>query len=134
VRHKCRKLGLRREAARHAGYLITAEQLPLLARQRSKRKQQGHPMTDDVTTMMMTTTTTTNNTDVPARSDGLLLTSAEVARQLAICTRTLWRLVEDGQFPQPIRLGRKLVRWRRKDVDAWVASLGQTKDVVEDAA
>ena len=58
-------------------------------------------------------------TDVPAPPP-LLLTPAETAHLLGIGIRTLWRMVEDGRFPQPVRLGRKLVRWNRAVVLAWV--------------
>jgi predicted DNA-binding transcriptional regulator AlpA len=48
--------------------------------------------------------------------DGQLLTSKQVADLFACSVRTIWRLVEVGQLPQPIRFNRKLVRWRRRDV------------------
>jgi excisionase family DNA binding protein len=49
-----------------------------------------------------------------------LLTSAEVARRLRIGVKTLHRLTRTGVVPQPIRLGRKLLRWREDDIDRWL--------------
>jgi len=34
----------------------------------------------------------------------------------------LYVLIREGTFPAPIRVGKKAVAWRKRDVDAWVAS------------
>ena len=52
-----------------------------------------------------------------------LLTSQQVADRLAVSVRTLWRLVARGSFPQPIRYNRKLVRWKKVDVERYIAAL-----------
>ena len=49
----------------------------------------------------------------------LLLKAEEVARMLAISTRTLWRLVSTEGFPQPVKFGGS-TRWRAAEVTAWV--------------
>jgi excisionase family DNA binding protein len=51
-----------------------------------------------------------------------LLTSKQVARRLSVSVRTIWRLLERGTLPQPIRYSRKLVRWRTVDIDRFVAT------------
>jgi excisionase family DNA binding protein len=51
----------------------------------------------------------------------LLMKADEVARLVAISTRTLWRLVGAGQFPSPIRVGGS-TRWRLADVQGWVSA------------
>jgi excisionase family DNA binding protein len=52
-----------------------------------------------------------------------LLTSQQVADRLAVSVRTLWRLVQRGRFPQPIRYNRKLVRWKSGDIDRYIEAL-----------
>jgi excisionase family DNA binding protein len=52
-----------------------------------------------------------------------LLTSQQVADRLAVSVRTLWRLVDRGVFPQPIRYNRKLIRWKSGDVDRYLETL-----------
>ena len=50
-----------------------------------------------------------------------LLTVADVARALAVSTRTVWRLVASGELPQPQKIGKRLRRWRASDIEAYVA-------------
>jgi excisionase family DNA binding protein len=52
-----------------------------------------------------------------------LLTPQEFANRLAVGMRTLWRMVERGEVPPPIRFNRKLVRWRMSDVAEYVEGL-----------
>jgi len=52
-----------------------------------------------------------------------LMTSQQVADRLAVSVRTLWRLVQRGNFPQPIRYNRKLVRWKSGDVQRYIEAL-----------
>lgn len=46
------------------------------------------------------------------------LSSGEAARRLGIATRTLYRLIDDGQVPA-YRFGR-VIRLRRRDVDDYI--------------
>ena len=39
---------------------------------------------------------------------------------LAIGERTVWRMLARGQLPQPVRLSRKLVRFRTAEIEAHV--------------
>jgi predicted DNA-binding transcriptional regulator AlpA len=36
--------------------------------------------------------------------------------------RWLYRAVSAGEFPKPVKIG-KATRWRRADLDAWIAEL-----------
>ena len=49
-----------------------------------------------------------------------LLTPAEAADRLAVSAKTLERWRSTGDGPPYIALGRRLVRYRRADVDAFV--------------
>jgi excisionase family DNA binding protein len=55
-----------------------------------------------------------------------LLTSQQVADRLSVSVRTLWRLVSRGNFPQPIRYNRKLVRWKSSDIERYLDSLSSS--------
>jgi len=63
--------------------------------------------------------------------DGLrLLSVRQVADLLGISPRTCWRLAAlaeagIGDFPKPLRLGSRTVRWRLADLRAYVDRLGR---------
>ena len=51
-----------------------------------------------------------------------LLDVRDVAALLGRCSiRHVHRLADAGKMPQPIKLG-SLVRWRRAELDAWIAA------------
>ncbi|MFN7878277.1 MAG: helix-turn-helix transcriptional regulator [Pirellula sp.] len=54
------------------------------------------------------------------KNDPLMLKVDDVATLLAISTRQVFRLSDSGKMPRPLKLG-GAVRWRRGDVEAWIA-------------
>lgn len=52
----------------------------------------------------------------------VLLRRADVLRLLDVDPSTLWRWRKAGVFPSPIKLTSGNLRWRKKDVDAWLES------------
>jgi excisionase family DNA binding protein len=52
-----------------------------------------------------------------------LLTAQEVAYRLSIGVRTLYRLVQRGEFPPPVRQGPRMVRWKAADVQRYIDAL-----------
>ena len=57
-----------------------------------------------------------------------LLTVKELAAALGIHVRTCWRMAGmaeggHGDFPRPLRIGPKTVRWRLMDVEAYLEAL-----------
>lgn len=49
-----------------------------------------------------------------------LITDKEVASLLSIHVATVWRMVQRGVLPQPIRLGTRCTRWSLEAVKAAV--------------
>jgi predicted DNA-binding transcriptional regulator AlpA len=47
-----------------------------------------------------------------------MMTAAEVAAALKIAPRELRRLVREGGFPPPVKLGKRRIRWPRAVVEA----------------
>lgn len=45
------------------------------------------------------------------------MTVKDVAAHLTVSTATIWRQVQAGKLPQPVRIG-AATRWRRTDIDA----------------
>lgn len=45
-----------------------------------------------------------------------LLSVTDVANLLKVSRRSVWRWAQQGSLPAPVRIGRRAVRWRRKDI------------------
>ena len=58
----------------------------------------------------------------------LLLDVKQVAELLNIGVSTVWALVKEGRFPEPIRLTSRCSRWKRSDVVAWSKTLSNVND------
>lgn len=57
----------------------------------------------------------------------LLLTARELAVLLRISARQVWRLARDDRsFPKPVRLGRRITRFRRGEVVAFIDARSTT--------
>jgi excisionase family DNA binding protein len=50
----------------------------------------------------------------------LLMNPKEVAAEIGVHFKTLYRMVVKGEFPAPLNLGHRTKRFRRADVEAWV--------------
>jgi len=46
----------------------------------------------------------------------------EVAQRHSVSVSTIWRWVNKGQFPKPIKLSPGCTRWRISDIQEWEAS------------
>jgi excisionase family DNA binding protein len=55
-----------------------------------------------------------------AENTDRLLSVSQVANLLAISSRTVWRMRDSGQLPQPIRVSRNLLRWRLSDIQTYM--------------
>ncbi len=48
-----------------------------------------------------------------------LLRLPEVLRMTGLSRSTLYRLIGEGRFPAPVRIGPRAVAWRERDVLEW---------------
>lgn len=53
-----------------------------------------------------------------------LMSVREVAALLGVHRRTVWTWSGSGKMPAPVRVGAKVVRWRRRDVEKWLGLEG----------
>lgn len=53
-----------------------------------------------------------------------LLRRSDVQKLTGFSCSTIYRLMRSNppQFPEPIRIGERAVRWRRSDLDEWLAA------------
>lgn len=45
-----------------------------------------------------------------------------VAKRIGFAKTSLYRLIAEGKFPQPIQLGPRAVAWPSDQVDEWIAA------------
>lgn len=53
---------------------------------------------------------------------GDYLTVDDIATALQITRQAIWTLRRDGDFPPALRLGRRMIRFRRDAVERWIES------------
>ena len=51
-----------------------------------------------------------------------LMRRAEVLRVCGFSKSTLYQLIDREQFPEPVQIGPRSVRWRKSDVVGWLAA------------
>ena len=56
-----------------------------------------------------------------ANSAPLLLDAKALARLLSTSCATIWRWDAAGKLPAPLRLSAGTTRWRRGDIEQWIA-------------
>ena len=49
-----------------------------------------------------------------------LLTKPQVVEMMKISPRTLDNYMAAGQFPKPVRIGKRLLRWIVEDLEEWI--------------
>ncbi len=51
-----------------------------------------------------------------------LLRRREVEKITAMSRSSIYRLMQEGEFPRPVRVGSAAVRWREGDITVWLES------------
>jgi excisionase family DNA binding protein len=59
----------------------------------------------------------------PVQADDRLLRPCEVAAVLNVSVRTIWRMLERGEIPEPIRYNRKIVRFTHSSITAHIKAM-----------
>ena len=45
----------------------------------------------------------------------------EVEQMVGLSRTSIYRLMDSGDFPHPIRVGPRAVRWRLRDIEEWMS-------------
>lgn len=64
--------------------------------------------------------------------DDRLLRREEVETRCGIARTTIYRLMRAGQFPEPVKVGPRAVRWPASEIEDWIA--GRSRATGEGAA
>ena len=57
---------------------------------------------------------------MPATVAPAILRVDDLTEMLGVSRKTIWSWRRSGDFPEPVKLGPRLIGWRRSDVDAWL--------------
>ena len=55
----------------------------------------------------------------------------EVEQMVGLSRTSIYRLADSGDFPHPIRVGPRAVRWRLRDIEQWMLERPLATDKVE---
>jgi prophage regulatory protein len=58
----------------------------------------------------------------PRAPDRKLLRFPELIDAVGLSKSGILKLIEAGQFPNPVRIGRRAMAWRAADVERWIES------------
>jgi prophage regulatory protein len=53
-----------------------------------------------------------------------LLRIKTVTHACGVSAATIYRMIAAGEFPEPVRLGKRCTRWKAADVRAWIQAKG----------
>jgi excisionase family DNA binding protein len=95
-----------REEAERLAQMPRDDQRQLIAQHRAIAADKGVPMPD--------------RKEAKERTEAALIDVQAVAALLSCSTRHVYRLVDAGRMPRPVKLG-ALVRWNRQSVMKWLA-------------
>ena len=52
-----------------------------------------------------------------------LLRLRDVERITGMSRASIYRLMQDGDFPRPVKIGSTAIKWKQSDIAAWIESL-----------
>ena len=57
-----------------------------------------------------------------------ILRRRQLEEQLGLSRSSIYKMVADGLFPKPIKLGPHAVGWRADDVENWLSEMQEASD------
>ena len=57
---------------------------------------------------------------IPEFEDGELLSPTETSKYLNVSRYHLIKLADNEEFPKPIALSARTLRWKKKELDTWL--------------
>ena len=92
-----------------------------IARLRSETERQrgGHPATTPQRAMRPRPGTSEADAKQPAFRAGTLIRISDVCELIGMSRATVYKLLREGRFPEPVRPSMRAVRWRVDEVEAW---------------
>ena len=63
-----------------------------------------------------------SNMDSKSHSKSRIIRWPEVHERVGYCRTNIYYLIQSGDFPAPIKLGRRAVGWLESDIENWIDS------------
>jgi len=52
-----------------------------------------------------------------------ILRRTQLEARLGLARSSIYKMMDEGTFPRPVKLGRRAVGWRSEDIEAWLEDL-----------
>jgi prophage regulatory protein len=52
-----------------------------------------------------------------------ILRRAQLEARLGLARSSIYKMMDEGTFPRPVKLGRRAVGWRSEDIETWLEDL-----------
>ena len=72
--------------------------------------------------------------DIGDKSEATFIRLAEVVRRTGLPRSSLYWLIDQGDFPRQVLLGKRIVGWIEGEVDEWIAGKIARRDRRSDVA
>lgn len=56
-----------------------------------------------------------------------ILRLRDVITVVGLCRSTIYEKIDAGEFPRPLKLGKRAVGWRLDVIEEWIANLEETR-------
>ena len=57
----------------------------------------------------------------------MILRMKDVCSELGVSRASVYRLLQSGSFPKPLKLGKRAIGWERDHIQQWVKSRGAAR-------
>ena len=64
---------------------------------------------------------------MPTNPPVTLLNARAVSVRVALHRQRIYEMMSRDEFPKPIRIGPKMIRWRSDDIDTWIERLSAAR-------
>jgi len=52
-----------------------------------------------------------------------ILRRTQLEARLGLARSSIYKMMDEGTFPRPVKLGRRAVGWRSEDIETWLEDL-----------
>ena len=52
----------------------------------------------------------------------------ELENRIGVKRSSIYKMMDEGLFPKPVRLGRRAVGWREEDIEHWLKQMQEVSD------